>query len=486
MHDPRAFALGGVAGHAGLFSTADDVARYATAILSGGGGVLSAAGVASMTTPRVYGDRDLRALGWDVDTAYSSCRGDLFPIGSFGHTGWTGTSLWIDPSTGVYVVVLTSRVHPAGGGNVVALRSRVASIAAAAVTDVAPEAIRRASEPFLPLALAAAHCSGPRPGPRCGRSRRAAVVRRAGRSRRARVDGLRRDRGQEGRPADEPHRDRARRADDRGRAALAEGPRQGRHPRAPLLSRARTLRRAGRRGRRHHGSRDQACRSCRSTAKRSVPHPADLAGLDAVVVDLQDAGARFYTYLTSVGWLMEECREGEGGRRRARPPGPDRRRRGGGSAGRPRAALLHRRPHAAGAHGHDDRRGGADGRGRAPARRRAEGRAARGLAAWPLLRRDRACVGGALAEPAHADAGRALPGRGAPRDDERLRRPRHRHAVRGRGRAVDRRRDARAHAEPAAAPRGALRAGGVHPVVLGPRRRSSAAGSGSPSSTAPR
>ena len=98
VHDPRAFALGGVAGHAGLFSSADDVARYAAAILAGGGRVLSPAGVASMTTPRVYGDRDLRALGWDVDTAYSSCRGDLFPIGSFGHTGWTGTSLWVDPS----------------------------------------------------------------------------------------------------------------------------------------------------------------------------------------------------------------------------------------------------------------------------------------------------------------------------------------------------------------------------------------------------
>jgi CubicO group peptidase (beta-lactamase class C family) len=151
VHDPRAFALGGVAGHAGLFGTADDLARYAAAILSGGGRVLSPAGVASMTTPRVHGDRDLRALGWDVDTSYSSSRGDLFPVGSFGHTGWTGTSLWIDPVTGVYVVLLSSRVHPDGSGNVVPLRSRVASIAAAAVRDVPSEALRRASEPFLPL-----------------------------------------------------------------------------------------------------------------------------------------------------------------------------------------------------------------------------------------------------------------------------------------------------------------------------------------------
>ena len=92
VHDPRAFALGGVAGHAGLFSTADDIARYAFALLRGGGPVLSPAGVAAMTRPRSYGDADLRGLGWDVETHYASNRGDLFPAGSFGHTGWTGTS----------------------------------------------------------------------------------------------------------------------------------------------------------------------------------------------------------------------------------------------------------------------------------------------------------------------------------------------------------------------------------------------------------
>ena len=102
VHDPRASALGGVAGHAGVFSTADDLARFCRMLLAGGrqGGarVLSPLGVEALTRPRFYGDGDVRALGFDMATAYSRNRGDLFPLGSFGHTGFTGTSLWIDPA----------------------------------------------------------------------------------------------------------------------------------------------------------------------------------------------------------------------------------------------------------------------------------------------------------------------------------------------------------------------------------------------------
>ena len=64
----------------------------------------------------------VRGLGWDIDTSFSSNRGELFPIGSFGHTGFTGTSLWIDPLSGGYVVFLSSRLHPDGKGDVTALR----------------------------------------------------------------------------------------------------------------------------------------------------------------------------------------------------------------------------------------------------------------------------------------------------------------------------------------------------------------------------
>jgi CubicO group peptidase (beta-lactamase class C family) len=116
VHDPRAYAVGGVAGHAGLFSTAADLAKFCRMILDGGrlgrARILSPAAVEAMTRPRFYGDGDIRGLGWDIATGYSSNRGALFPPGSFGHTGFTGTSLWIDEAKDLYVAFLTNRVHP--------------------------------------------------------------------------------------------------------------------------------------------------------------------------------------------------------------------------------------------------------------------------------------------------------------------------------------------------------------------------------------
>src|SRR5262249_22021976 len=77
--------------------------------------------------------RAVRGLGWDIDSSYSSNRGELFPIGSYGHTGFTGTSLWLDPTTKSYVIFLSNRVHPDGKGDVTALRGKVATVAAAAL-----------------------------------------------------------------------------------------------------------------------------------------------------------------------------------------------------------------------------------------------------------------------------------------------------------------------------------------------------------------
>src|SRR5262249_46190716 len=115
VHDPRARQLGGVAGHAGLFATADDVAAYPQMLLAGGAlhgrRVLATATVRLMTPPRPV-PGGLRALGWDVRTSYSANRGDLFA--GFGHTGFTGTSLWVDPASRTAVVLLTNRVHPDG------------------------------------------------------------------------------------------------------------------------------------------------------------------------------------------------------------------------------------------------------------------------------------------------------------------------------------------------------------------------------------
>jgi len=137
VHDPTARAMGGVAGHAGVFSTADDLAKFAQAMLNGGAPVLSPWIVEKMTTPQQPPNlTSVRGLGWDIDSPFSSNRGDLLPVGSFGHTGFTGTSLWIDPTTNTYVILLTNAVH-VKYGNVIALRTEVATAVAAAL-DLTP------------------------------------------------------------------------------------------------------------------------------------------------------------------------------------------------------------------------------------------------------------------------------------------------------------------------------------------------------------
>jgi uncharacterized protein YbbC (DUF1343 family)/CubicO group peptidase (beta-lactamase class C family) len=133
VHDPTARRMGGVAGHAGLFSTADDLSKFAQALLNGSP-VLSRLAVEKMTMPEQPPTAQvLHGFGWDIDTPFSSPRGSLLPVGSFGHTGFTGTSLWIDPSTRTYIIILTNAVHPRGRGSAVALRSKIATAVAAAL-----------------------------------------------------------------------------------------------------------------------------------------------------------------------------------------------------------------------------------------------------------------------------------------------------------------------------------------------------------------
>jgi uncharacterized protein YbbC (DUF1343 family)/CubicO group peptidase (beta-lactamase class C family) len=141
VHDPTARRMGGVAGHAGLFSTAADLSMFCRMLLNGGAyngtRILSPLTVAKMTTPATPGaERNVRGLGWDMDSSFSSNRGELLPLGSFGHTGFTGTSLWIDPTTKMYVVFLSNRVHPDGKGDVTPLRARVATVAASAINSI--------------------------------------------------------------------------------------------------------------------------------------------------------------------------------------------------------------------------------------------------------------------------------------------------------------------------------------------------------------
>ena len=271
VHDPTARRMGGVAGHAGLFGTARDLARFCAMLLGGGAhdGVrllapLTVARMTRVSTPPHLADR--RGLGWDIDSRYSSNRGDLFPVGSYGHTGFTGTSLWIDPASETFVVFLSNRVHPSGGGNVTALRGQVATVVASALRD--PPATPRGpvwtgvdvlrEEGFRRL-------SGRRVGlltNRTGRARDGAST----------IDLL----------ADAPDVELAALfSPEHGIRGELDGPvPSGRDVRTGL-----------------------PVHSLYGETRR--PTETMLRGLDTVVVDLQDAGARFYTYATTLAYLLE-------------------------------------------------------------------------------------------------------------------------------------------------------------------------------------
>jgi CubicO group peptidase (beta-lactamase class C family) len=136
VHDPRAFAMGGIAGHAGLFATADDLARYARMLLNNGEldgvRILKEQSVKRFTAPHDVLPKGKRSYGWDVDTSFSSLRGEGFKPGEgFGHTGFTGTSIWFEPKHKLAIIVLSNRVHPDEKGNATTLRKEIATIVAA-------------------------------------------------------------------------------------------------------------------------------------------------------------------------------------------------------------------------------------------------------------------------------------------------------------------------------------------------------------------
>src|SRR5258708_2506863 len=140
VHDPTARHMGGVAGHAGLFTTAPDLARYGRMLLNHGtlDGVRifkpeTVELMTSVATPE--GLSTCRGLGWDIDSGYSGPSGNILPLGSYGHTGWTGTSIWIDPFSQTLVIFLSNRNHPDESGNVGRLRSKLGTLAAEAISD---------------------------------------------------------------------------------------------------------------------------------------------------------------------------------------------------------------------------------------------------------------------------------------------------------------------------------------------------------------
>ncbi len=136
VHDPTSRYMGGVAGHAGVFTTADDLAKYAEMMLGMGQRegvrIFEPMTVQKFTEPATPADQPiLRAIGWDMDSPFSSNRGELYPIGSYGHTGFTGTSMWLDQTTSSFVILLTNVVHPKRGKSLSSLRSRLATAVAA-------------------------------------------------------------------------------------------------------------------------------------------------------------------------------------------------------------------------------------------------------------------------------------------------------------------------------------------------------------------
>lgn len=138
VHDGNAWMLGGVAGHAGLFSTADDMAIFCQMILNGGeyNGVriFSPLTVRAMTTNQSPLKDEQRGFGWDIGTAYAGQRGDIFPaLQGFGHTGFTGTSVWVDPGSQTFVILLCNRVHPDGKGEILRMRSLVSNVVASSI-----------------------------------------------------------------------------------------------------------------------------------------------------------------------------------------------------------------------------------------------------------------------------------------------------------------------------------------------------------------
>jgi uncharacterized protein YbbC (DUF1343 family)/CubicO group peptidase (beta-lactamase class C family) len=294
VHDPTARRMGGVAGHAGLFSTADDLAVFVRMLLNDGTWkgvrVLSPMTVAKMTrcaTPPGMTTR--RGLGWDLDSSYSSNRGDLLPVGSFGHTGFTGTSIWADPLTGGWVIVLSNRVHPDEHGDVTALRARVATIVASAATDVS-----------LPpnVAMTGADFSAATPAPPAPRHLTPVATG---------IDVLRAEHFARlhGRHVGLVTNHTGRATDGASTIDLLHG-----DPDVSLVALFSP----------EHGIRGVLDENVPSTTDAATGlevyslygatrRPTDemLKGIDTLVVDLQDVGARFYTYPTTMAYVMEEA-----------------------------------------------------------------------------------------------------------------------------------------------------------------------------------
>jgi len=291
VSDPTSCRMGGVAGHAGVFGTADDLALLAQMLVNGGElegkRILSPATVAAMTrAQRLPGISTQRGLGWDMRSPYSKVFNAAFPAGSFGHTGYTGTAMWIDPGSKTYMIILTSRLHPNGRGNVKPLRAKTAAAVAAAV-PMGPPALAAWSDADLEpemtgfgasdtpdrvrpgIEVLAASGFAPLAGKRIGVITNHTGIDASGRST---LQLLLRAPGVKVRAIFSPEHGLSGLLDEK--VASGEDPATG----LPIHS---------------------------LYGKVTRPTAAMLRGLDALVYDIQDVGARFYTYITTMAYAME-------------------------------------------------------------------------------------------------------------------------------------------------------------------------------------
>jgi uncharacterized protein YbbC (DUF1343 family) len=300
VHDPTARRMGGVAGHAGLFSTADDLAKFAQELLSDHPKILTREAIEKMSTPQQPATAaSLRGLGWDIDSPFSSNRGELLPVGSFGHTGFTGTSLWIDPVTDTYIILLTNAVHPNGKGSVISLRARLAN----AVVEALHLTVTENEE------MRVARITGYNESMMAERR----ITARVGEVKTG-IDVLEADGFRELHP-DPAHPVRI------GLVTNQTGIDARGQRTADVLAHAPGIKLAAMFSPEHGiaGALDTTAIGDTRDAATGVPvysvygdsdskrRPTDeeLAGVDAIVYDIQDIGARFYTYESTLGYFLE-------------------------------------------------------------------------------------------------------------------------------------------------------------------------------------
>ncbi|MEP7149999.1 MAG: exo-beta-N-acetylmuramidase NamZ domain-containing protein, partial [Acidobacteriota bacterium] len=345
VHDPTAYRMAEYAGHAGLFSTADDLARYCQMLLNGGvapvsttrgsgwvganppataGGtdkphrILSPQTVARMTAPIVVSeDGATRGLGWDINTSFSSNRGELFPLGSFGHTGFTGTSIWIDRVSQTFVVFMSNRVHPDGKGDVTALRAKVATVAASAIEDTPIEAYRLAESIYASQVAAQI--------PRFISNKQVAISNQPGTANVSSADAIANRKSQIANVLngiDVLERNNFKELDGKriGLVTNHTGRNFAGKPTIDALFGAKNLKLVSLFAPEHgiRGELDVAKIDDSKDEKTGLPTyslygetrrpmPEHLKDLDAIVYDIQDIGARFYTYTATLKNVMEEA-----------------------------------------------------------------------------------------------------------------------------------------------------------------------------------